>query len=204
MSGEDRFERWSPAYERSVLQRLLFDRVHAAIFLAAGSTMVPAAVLDVGCGTGRLLREAHRRWPDATVVGVDISPGMIAEARRRATYGQFVVGPAEHLPLESESVDLALSTMSFHHWTDKEAGVREVARVLKTDGRFILADHAARWVRRVGAAPAPSARERIQVFTAAGLSVVEERSVLSHFLLLTVGRKRARPKSAPVEEPPAV
>jgi len=190
MSGEARFERWSGSYERSPLQAILFDRVHAAIFAAAERGGVPSAVVDVGCGTGRLLREAKRRWPNARVTGVDVSAGMIAEARRRASDGLFVVGAAERLPLESGSVDLAVSTMSFHHWTDKAQGVREIARVLAPGGRFILADHAApRWLRAFGATPTLSARERIEVFAEAGLRVVAQGPVLSRFLLLTVGQK---------------
>ncbi len=201
MSGEQRFERWSSSYERSMLQSLLFDRVHAAIFRAAGSGPVPQAVLDVGCGTGRLLREMHRRWPQAEVIGVDIAPGMIAEARRLASCGQFVVAPAEHLPLPAQSVDLAVSTMSFHHWTDKAEGIREIARVLRPDGRFILADHIApRWLRLLGATPTFSSQERRSAFAAAGLTVSEQSPVLSRYLLLTVGRKGTR--SQPPQGPP--
>lgn len=190
MSGEARFERWSSTYDRSPLQRLLFERVHRAVFAAAGPGGVPATVLDVGCGTGRLLREARRRWPDTQVIGIDISPGMIAEARQRAPYGRFLLGPAESLQLEAGSVDLAVSTMSFHHWTDKAAGIREIARVLAPGGRFILADHAGpKWLSLFGATPTLSAGERHAAFSAAGLAVIEQRPVLSRFLLLTVGRR---------------
>jgi len=47
---------------------------------------------------------------------------------------------AEALPLPDASVDLALSTTSFHHWQDQAAGIREIARVLRPGGFFILVD----------------------------------------------------------------
>ncbi len=190
MSGETRFERWSSSYERSLLQSLLFDRVHRAVFASAGRVEPPGAILDVGCGTGRLLREAHLRWPEADIVGVDAAAGMIEQARGLATAGRLVVATAEELPLPSESVDLAVSTMSFHHWTDKAAGIREIVRVLRPGGNFILADHATpHWLFLLGATPTLNAEERRSAFTSSGLTVMEETPVLSRYILLTRGQK---------------
>ena len=52
------FEHWSHSYERSWMQDRLFSRVHSAVLAIASPLPVPATVLDVGCGTGRLLRAA--------------------------------------------------------------------------------------------------------------------------------------------------
>ncbi len=134
------FEKWSETYDHSLLQHIFFDRLqHAALVL------VPAAdpledILDVGCGTGRLLRKARARWPQARLYGVDLSEGMIAQARRRLPEAHFYVAPAEKIPLPDHSIDLAFSTVSFHHWNDQQAGLGEIARVMRPGGRFILAD----------------------------------------------------------------
>jgi ubiquinone/menaquinone biosynthesis C-methylase UbiE len=100
----------------------------------------PNTVLDVGCGTGRLLRKARKYWPEAQLIGVDPADGMIENARRLTPYAKFYVSQAESLPLPDESVNLAFSTASFHHWQDQEKGLREIKRVLQIGGLFFLAD----------------------------------------------------------------
>ncbi len=138
------FDRWAPSYDHSILQRHMFEPVHEAVltaFSAAGSP--PQDVLDIGCGTGRLLETVARRWGEARLTGVDASEAMVAEARRKHEGdGRFAFkrGDASALPLEAGAFDAAFSTMSFHHWGDQAAGIREVARVLRPGGLFVLAD----------------------------------------------------------------
>ena len=100
----------------------------------------PDTVLDVGCGTGRLLRKAKARWPNAQFIGVDPATGMIENARRLMPDAKFYVSQAESLPLPDASVNLVFSTASFHHWQDKEKGLREIKRVLQVGGLLFLAD----------------------------------------------------------------
>lgn len=142
--GRSHFDLWAPRYDRSIHQKLMFGPVHETVLSAFGAfAAVPRDVLDVGCGTGRLLESAGRLWPGAKLVGVDASERMIAEARRKhdgdARF-MFEQRDASDLRLEDASFDVAFSTMSFHHWGDKAAGIREVARVLRPGGLFLLAD----------------------------------------------------------------
>jgi ubiquinone/menaquinone biosynthesis C-methylase UbiE len=122
----------------------MFGPVHEAVlndYGAVGAT--PSDVLDVGCGTGRLLEAAAKRWGTTRLTGIDPSEPMIAEARRKHEADArftFKVADASDLPLESSSFDAAFTTMSFHHWGDQAAGIREVARVLRPGGFFVLAD----------------------------------------------------------------
>src|SRR5688572_28696570 len=134
------FDRWSVRYERSKWQRLLFDRVHGRAFDLAAPFGEPNDILDVGCGSGRLLRAAHKRWPNARLFGVDPSVGMV-EAGKRITPAELHLTGAESIPLADASIDLAFSTIAFHHWADPAQGLREVARVLRPGGHFVLVDN---------------------------------------------------------------
>jgi ubiquinone/menaquinone biosynthesis C-methylase UbiE len=73
---------------------------------------------------------------------------MVAEARKRAADPRlFVVrGVAERLPFADDAFDLVISTTSFDHWDDQDAGLRECARVLTTGGHFVLTDQFSAWL----------------------------------------------------------
>jgi len=151
----------------------------------------PRALLDVGCGTGRLLRRAAERWPGARLVGVDPAQGMIDAARRLTPGATFHQGQGEALPLEDASVDAAFSTISFHHWADQPAGLREVRRVLRPGGRFCLVDIT---LPRFVAPVIPHARvhtrrEMAALFAGAGLSVVIQKGLFGGTVAATVGVK---------------
>jgi ubiquinone/menaquinone biosynthesis C-methylase UbiE len=185
------FERWSGTYEDSWMQSRFFTRVHSAVLDLAASLAAPAHVLDVGCGTGRLLRATATRWPYTQLIGVDPAEGMVEAARRLTPGATIHRGLAESLPLPDASVELALSTMSSHHWRDQAAGLREIARVLRPGGHFILADFALpRALTRLnlhgGGLPA-AARQRL--FTAAGLRVERQRNVVYPFILATLAAR---------------
>jgi ubiquinone/menaquinone biosynthesis C-methylase UbiE len=68
----------------------------------------PARMLDLGTGTGAVARLASSRWPEAEVTGADLSPGMIAEARRLASSSRqrFEVADASALPFPDGAFDL--------------------------------------------------------------------------------------------------
>lgn len=142
--GQEKFNRWAPSYDRSILQRLMFEPVHDAVLGAFRASGAPAHdVLDVGCGTGRLLETAAGCWDGVRFTGVDASEEMVEEARRKHEGDVrfvFKQGDASALPVDSDSFDAVFSTMSFHHWRDQVAGIHEVARVLRPGGLFVLAD----------------------------------------------------------------
>jgi ubiquinone/menaquinone biosynthesis C-methylase UbiE len=173
------FDRWSARYERSKWQGLVFDRVHRKAFDLATPFGEPGAVLDVGCGTGRLLRAAHERWPKAHLVGVDPSTGMI-EAGRGLTPGELHVASAEAIPLPDDSVDLAFSTIAFHHWADPARGLREVARVLRPGGGFVLVDNIGPdWLARyLKDRPYLTGDEREAMWSESGLRVLRQRRIV--------------------------
>ncbi len=186
------FEKWSDTYESSYMQRLIFDRAHRAVIERTPGDLQPKRILDVGCGTGRLLRRAGHRWPEARLFGIDLTEGMVCQAHRLTPGAAFAVSQAEKLPLPDASLDLALSTVSFHHWADQAEGVRQVAHVLRPGGVFILADMAVPYwiwlIMRHG--QFASAKMQRKMFENAGLSVLEQsRSGWGNRLVVTVGKK---------------
>jgi ubiquinone/menaquinone biosynthesis C-methylase UbiE len=189
------FERWAPSYDRSVLQPLLFAPTHVAVLdAAAAAGSRPNDVLDVGCGTAALLERALAAWPGAHFVGIDAAPRMIAEARHKHVGDprfRFEVGDAAELPLEAASVDVTFSTLSFHHWSRQTRGLREIARVLRPRGLFVLADIRPIWLLRPLMSRFHDAGARTQLFEGAGLGVIDQRRPMRFGgqVLITVGRK---------------
>ena len=177
-----RFNQWSETYERSFMQWLIFDRVHRRVLLSLPPGFTPGAILDIGCGTGRLLRRMHACWPSAKLVGIDQAEGMVAKARQLTPEASFYQAPAEHIPLEDASLDLVTTTMSFHHWSLQEQGVREAFRVLRAAGCFILAD------TNIGHGSPLSKTQVRRIFQSIGISLYSQKSLVP-FLSITVGKK---------------
>lgn len=179
----------------------LYDRLAGAGYLAAIRRLLPyvrvgprPAILDVGCGTGLNLFEAARWFaPAGRLVGIDLSPGMVAvaaaKARQLGIPATILLGDAERLPLPDASFDLVLCNSVFHWFRDRPAAMREMARVLKPGGQlalitatapgfrewFLLIDAVIRAVLGPDRAPPipelPTAEEVAALMQAAGLAV---------------------------------
>ena len=96
-----RFDRWAKSYDHSIGQRFLFVPVHKRLLDVVASACKgdpPRSIVDVGCGTGRLLRAAGERWPGALLSGFDPAPNMLEEARGLTPTAAFTVAPAEFFP----------------------------------------------------------------------------------------------------------
>ncbi|OII67001.1 class I SAM-dependent methyltransferase [Streptomyces sp. CC77] len=99
------------------------------------------AVLDAGCGTGRALpalREAV--GPSGTVVGVDLTPAMLAQAVRagRDRGAALVLGDVGRLPLRDGALDAVFGAGLVSHLVRPAEGLRELARVVRPGGRLAL------------------------------------------------------------------
>ena len=118
------------------------EAAHALVLnYATRLGLAPARLLDVGCGTGKLLVRARATWPDCELVGLDPSVPMLVLARRKLPSVAFLLDGVEAIPLGDASMDLVVSTTSLGCWQDKAAGLWEVARVLRPGGSCLLADH---------------------------------------------------------------
>jgi arsenite methyltransferase len=109
--------------------------------LAAGER-----VLDLGCGAGTdSLVAAQMVGSSGSVVGIDMTPAMLAKARRAAaelgvTNADFVEGEVESLPFRDDSFDVVISNGVIDLVPDKDAVYSEIYRVLAPGGRIQIAD----------------------------------------------------------------
>ena len=104
--------------------------------------MTPTAhVLDVGCGTGELLRRLRARYPGAALAGLDPVAEMLAVARDKLSGDEDLrVGYANALPWHTGSFDRVVSCNMFHYITHPVEALREMARVLRPGGVIVLTD----------------------------------------------------------------
>ena len=188
MAGHDvdRFNEWAQTYEGHRLQRIILEPVQeTALQLAVQETPRAGAILDVGCGTGRLLRSAVKRFPGARLVGLDAAIEMVKQAQALVPNDvaiRFQQGIAEELPFDAASFDVVFSTLTFHHWHDQTRGIAEVRRVLTPNGRWLLADFfptgMMRYVTRLLRLKHFQERGRLEAMLAkSGLAVVAQRRV---------------------------
>src|SRR5258708_3470555 len=103
-------------------------------------------LLDVGCGTATLLLAVKAHTPTIEAIGIDSDARVLALARKKIGESQLTIevmqAEAERLPFPSDSFDIVTSTLTFHHFPTeiKKQVAREIYRVLKPEGRFVLAD----------------------------------------------------------------
>ncbi|MGE5603391.1 MAG: class I SAM-dependent methyltransferase [Nitrososphaerales archaeon] len=125
-----------------LLRRLAIQRA-LALF---GEAPVARNAVDLGCGPGHLVVELAEAAPGLRVTGIDLSTPLLGEAQRRAIEAglaqqvDFRTGDVSAAPLGDASVDLAISTLSLHHWDDPIAVLDEVARILRPGGHFLIFD----------------------------------------------------------------
>ena len=134
-AGHDRF---LPFYD---LMSFAFGvrRVHRTLLAQAG-IRDGHHVLEIGCGTGNLLRSARR--PTIELVGLDPDPLALRRAHKKLPGVEIVQGYSQRMPFPAESFDIVLSSFMFHH-LDPEAQTAtasELRRTLRPRGAVHIAD----------------------------------------------------------------
>ncbi len=133
-------------YDRAI-RMLTFGRLDNAYDRLTSYIGNEQRVLDLGCGTGALTLRAARRG--AHVVGIDINPGMLEIARKRAQAEGLEpdielreMGVAELDGQEPASFDVVMSGLCFSELTEEELSyaLRETKRILKPGGLLLIAD----------------------------------------------------------------
>ncbi|NJE60296.1 class I SAM-dependent methyltransferase [Thermococcus sp. 21S7] len=130
------FDDWAESYDEDVTTEDWIHRDYWKVLrLVAGRT--GGAVVDIGCGTGNILRFLGSE----NYVGVEPSDGMRKRFREKHGFeplnGHFLA-----LPLQDGVADTVITTYAFHHVPDgeKEDAIKEMLRILKPGGRIVIAD----------------------------------------------------------------
>jgi SAM-dependent methyltransferase len=135
---------WEPVLAPTALA-LLDDAAPGIADESAEAASGAPRILDVGTGTGLLALAAVRRWPQAHVVGLDGSSGMLAVAKAQAETRlsaaerarlELVAGHAGRLPFDDATFDLVLSSFVLQLVPHRPTAVREAFRVLRPGGRL--------------------------------------------------------------------
>lgn len=147
----DQFDKWAQSYDRSRLNELVFfPSVRACLEEILRwrwrDGRQSYELLDVGCGTGRLLHTLARDAHATRLVGLDYSPEMVTRAASKFAVANqpdrlhVLQGDAEDLPFEDGSFDVLTCCNSFHHYPHQLTAIREFKRVLRDGGVLILID----------------------------------------------------------------
>jgi ubiquinone/menaquinone biosynthesis C-methylase UbiE len=99
-------------------------------------SVLAGRALDAACGTGR--HAAHLVQMGHEVVGVDLTPDMLARARERVPDAKFEAGDLRSLPADDATFDLIVCGLALAHLPELDSPVRELARVLAPGGRLIV------------------------------------------------------------------
>ena len=127
----DRFDELAPTWETRIGPHHLW-----ALELALADVPSPGRILDLGTGTGVVARALAERYPEAEVVGIDLSPGMIEEARRAlppelADRVRFEVGDASDLASPAAEFDLVVLSNMIPFFD-------ELSRITAAGGSLVL------------------------------------------------------------------
>jgi ubiquinone/menaquinone biosynthesis C-methylase UbiE len=149
------YDRFSRTYEHARDGR---SRYHDLLDDLEVDLVAPVArggdLLEVGCGTGLLLRRFAAMAGRA--VGVDLSPGMLAHARARGL--DVHEGAAAALPFADATFDVVVSFKTLPHVPDLRAALAEMARVARPDGTLVVELYNPRSLRALLKAVLPAAR----------------------------------------------
>ena len=136
---ESRLAPWYQAQDRAVLDEIPAD--------------AEGVLLDIGCGSGWLLRRAIATNPRLRGVGIDLSPRMIETARSKAPADdsiRFVAGDWERDAFELPPIRYAVCVSAMHYFEDPESALRRIHAALEPGGAMVLLDRAKEgsWITR--------------------------------------------------------
>lgn len=196
------YDRRAATYDRTVG---LGERIAVGDFRRAFGAELRGRTLEIAVGSG--LNLPYYGASVTHAVGIDLSEGMLREARRRAAELEIDIAllqmNAEHLAFADESFDTVAISLALCTVTDPTAALREMARVCRREGRIVLLEHVRSPIWPVAllqriASPLQTRligchldRRTIDLAHALGFRIDEERSRLAGVFRLAVGRPPA-------------
>jgi ubiquinone/menaquinone biosynthesis C-methylase UbiE len=176
---------WSflaPAYDLRSLQRFVYRPPHDEV-IAQLRSHGSRKIADIACGTGILSDRIERELHPDEIYGIDMSDGMLSQARARSDRVHWLRGPAEQLPFDDGALDAVVTTSAFHFF-NQPAALREFHRVLASGGLVAVsalstrqgrlqAPAANRWKPQHNTSPA----EMRELFEGAGLVISDQHRI---------------------------
>jgi len=177
---------WSlaaPLYDLPFLQQWVYRPAQEEV-LAQLRAHGARRIADIACGTGILAARIAAELHPGQVYGVDMSDGMLRQARARSADVQWLKSPAEQLPFDDASLDAVVTTSAFHFF-DQPAAMREFHRVLRSGGLVAVATISPPpppLLRRLSSNPSnpshsPSPQEMRVLFADAGFALSDQHRV---------------------------
>lgn len=135
------FDIWASRYD-IIFTSVFYQAIHKRL-LEYIQLPDHANILDLGCGTGKLLDRLATQFPQLRGTGLDLSAEMLSQARQNNRHHPrliYLQGDAEALPFVDGQFDAIFNTLSFIHYPNPEKVFSEVSRVLQPGGKFYLVD----------------------------------------------------------------
>ena len=197
----EEFSKWADYYDNP-LTSITFKQTNAKIVTLLDPKH-NSSLLDVGCGSGILIKNLINLSRGMKLYGLDITPNMVRVAKRKFTNNSSVeitLGSAVNMPYKDNSFDYVTCASSFHHHPDPIQSAKEMVRVLKPDGKLLILDMCIKGLLRKlffkleniynneGKVFRLTNKEMHGLYKKIGLKQIEQ-SMFLYFTLITIGVK---------------
>lgn len=151
MGGIKIWDYWADKYERLWVQKYSLSPTRRDIIKEIKKLIKPEEfynILDMGCGTGQLIREMQKEFKGFNVkyTGVDISSKMIEMAKSKDDNSNYINCSVDDFSVENRSFDIVVCSHSFPYYPDKERAFGKFYSLLKDQGHLFLAQASANTV----------------------------------------------------------
>lgn len=137
--SKNSFDKSAESYDRTFgkLSRPLYREVLKKLEKAKFEKL-----LDIGFGTGTVLKELSQRKPNSKLFGIDISPEMVKTAEKKigSQVVELLTGDSDNLPWDDYFFDTIITTNVFHHFPEPVKTAKEIYRTLKPGGLLLIGD----------------------------------------------------------------
>lgn len=144
---EEMFDSIAPAYDfMNTAMTFGLHRYWRSIAIKDAGDFVPQKILDIATGTGDVAFELNKKFPNADIVGIDLSAGMLKVANRKLkntdesvkSHISFEQGDSLELRFENNSFDLITVAYGVRNFEHLKQGLKEMSRVLQPDGKICI------------------------------------------------------------------
>ncbi|HIE60107.1 MAG TPA: methyltransferase domain-containing protein [Persephonella sp.] len=130
------FSSVSKVYDK-FLEKFTLGYIHKWQSKLIENTTVKETVLDIGTGTGEILKKINESYPNIYLIGVDISFSMLKLAKKKLPKANFILADAHNLPLKNQTITNIFFSLTFRHLNYKDI-LRSLKKILKKEGEISI------------------------------------------------------------------